>query len=39
MTYRPDSNHSDFPRTARTRVRLPDQMMPGRIFPGWGPTF
>jgi hypothetical protein len=22
---------------ARTRVRLPDQMLSGRVFGGWGP--
>jgi hypothetical protein len=38
MTHRPDPCTSELPRTARTRVRLPDTMAITRIFPGWGPT-
>jgi hypothetical protein len=38
MTRKPDPVTSEeLPITARTRVRLPDQIGSTRIFPGWGP--
>lgn len=37
MTRKPDPPTSELPITARTRVRLPDQIGSTRIFPGWGP--
>jgi hypothetical protein len=37
MTRRPDSLSRELPPTARTRVRLPDALASGAIFPGWGP--
>jgi hypothetical protein len=37
MTRRPDITASELPVTARTRVRLPDRLVPAGIFQGWGP--
>jgi hypothetical protein len=30
-------SETDIALDARTRVRLPDQMLPARVFAGWGP--
>jgi hypothetical protein len=30
-------SETDIALDARTRVRLPDQMLSGRVFGGWGP--
>ena len=37
MTTRPDFNATEFPRTARSRARIPEAFTPARLFPGWGP--
>jgi hypothetical protein len=31
-------SESDIARDARTPVRLPEQNLPTRVFPGWGPS-
>jgi hypothetical protein len=38
MTPRKDLLSADLARSARTRVRLPDTMVPSGVFSGWGPT-
>lgn len=38
MMARQDIVSADLGRSARTRVRLPDAMVPTRVFSGWGPT-
>jgi hypothetical protein len=37
MTYRPELPHTELPRGARTRIRLPEDKPSAGIFPGWGP--
>jgi hypothetical protein len=37
MTRTPENQGLEVPRTARTRVRLPDGFAPARLFAGWGP--
>lgn len=37
MTRSTDSTSAELPTTARTRVRIPDALVPARLFPGWGP--
>jgi hypothetical protein len=37
MTYLPELPHSELPRGARTRIRLPDGKASTLLFPGWGP--
>ncbi len=37
MTRNPESMHSELPATTRSRVRFPDALVSGRLFPGWGP--
>ncbi|MFY9666067.1 MAG: hypothetical protein WAL67_01755 [Candidatus Cybelea sp.] len=32
-----DPTTSDLALTARTRVRIPENFAPARVFPGWGP--
>jgi hypothetical protein len=38
MVQKSDFLSSALPRTARTRVRLPDAMANATVFAGWGPT-
>jgi hypothetical protein len=38
MNPRSDLLSAELGRTTRTRVRLPDTMVPTRVFSGWGPT-
>ena len=37
MTRSPDITNTELPRTARSRVRLPEHFAPARLFQGWGP--
>jgi hypothetical protein len=37
MTRTPEPQSSEVPRTARSRVRLPENFAPVRLFRGWGP--
>ncbi len=37
MTYRPELTNAELPRSARTRIRLPEDKTSTGIFPGWGP--